>query len=198
MPIIAGRASAAYGAGFGKSATGSSYAGPYGAYDALATATLTASSTSIVFAGIPTGYKSLQLRMLLRGDRTNGDDLKVLINGDTGNNYANHVFGGDGANQSNYGQASFGFIYSYQGIPGPTASPSQLYYSGIMDIYDYAHTSKNKVTKWLQGYDQNGGGNVQLTSGVRFNTEAINTISIAPRYGTNLVIYSQIALYGMR
>jgi hypothetical protein len=197
MPIIAGRASAAYGAGFSRVVT-VAYAGPFGAYDALATATLTASSTSIVFAGIPSGYKSLQLRMLLRADRTNGDDLIVKFNEDAGNNYAAHVLGGDGANVQTYGQASTPFIYSYQGIPGPTASPSQLYYSGVMDIYDYAHTLKNKTTKWLQGYDQNGGGNVQLTSGVRFNTEAINTISIAPRYGTNFVLHSQIALYGVK
>jgi hypothetical protein len=171
---------------------------PEGAFDALASTTLSASATSIVFTGIPSDYKHLQLRMFLRGDRTNGDDLKVQFNGDTGNNYAVHVMGGDGAATAPYGQSSFGFIYSYQGIPGATGTPTQLFYGGIMDILDYKSTSKNKVTKWFQGYDNNGGGNVQLTSGLWSNTAALNTISVAPRYGTNFVQYSQIALYGVK
>ena len=170
---------------------------PQGAFDALASITLSASATSIVFSGIPSDYKHLQLRMLLRGDRTNGDDLNVKFNGDTGNNYAVHVLGGDGANTAPYGQSSFGFIYSYQGIPG-AGTTTGLFYSGIMDILDYKDTNKNKTTRWLQGYDNNGGGNVQLTSGLWVNTAAINSISVAPRYGTNFVQYSQIALYGVK
>jgi hypothetical protein len=166
-------------------------------FESIATTTLSSSQTGITFSSIPSTYKHLQLRMLLRADRTNGDDLKVQFNGDTGNNYAVHVLGADGANTSPYGQSSFGFIYSYQGIPG-VGTTTGLFYSGVMDIVDYQNTNKNTTIKWLQGYDNNGGGNVQLTSGLWSNTAAVNSISIAPRYGTNFVQYSQIALYGIK
>lgn len=166
-------------------------------FESIATFTLTGNSTGITFSSIPSTYKHLQLRMFLRGDRNGGDDLNIKFNSDTGNNYSDHVMGGDGANTAPYGQAPFGFIYSYQGFPG-AGTATGLFYGGIMDIVDYQNTSKNKTIKMFQGYDNNGGGNVQFTSGSWMNTAAINNISIAPRYGTNFVQYSQIALYGIK
>lgn len=168
-----------------------------GSFDSIATATLSSSQSAITFSSIPSTYKHLQLRMLLRADRSGGDDIMIKFNGDSGANYVNHVMGGDGASPFPYGQTGNNFIYAYQGVPG-AGTTSGLFYGGILDILDYQNTNKNKVTRNIQGYDNNGGGNIELTSGLWQSTAAISSISVAPRYGTNFVQYSQIALYGIK
>jgi hypothetical protein len=176
-----------------------SAAGPVGAYDALATVTVpSGGAANITFAGIPAGYKHLQLRMLLRGDRADvGDDIKIQFNSDTGNNYADHILSGNGSSAGTYAQSSFSMIYSYDGMPAANAT-ANVFFAGIMDVLDYSSVTKNKTTRWLQGNDRNGAGSVGLTSGLWMNTSAINTVLIAPRYGSNFAQYSQIALYGVK
>ena len=97
MPIIAGRASAAYGAGFAAITT--SYLGPFGAYDSLASATVGATAVpSITFAGIPTGYKHLQIRVINKDSQASGShSSRMQFNGDTGSNYTYHALVGDGS-----------------------------------------------------------------------------------------------------
>ena len=73
---------------------------PEGAYDALATVTVGSTSlSSIVFSGIPTGYKHLQVRYIVKSARTGNplDELNLRFNGDTGTNYAQHALAGDGS-----------------------------------------------------------------------------------------------------
>ena len=76
-----------------------SAAGPQGAYDALATVTVPSGGVaSIEFAGIPTGYKHLQLRLLTRTNRADTNDfMTIRFNGDSGSNYAYHSLYGNGA-----------------------------------------------------------------------------------------------------
>ena len=73
---------------------------PEGAYDALSTVTLSTTTASIEFAGIPTGYKHLQVRGFAQCNRaTYGtDDIKLRFNGDSGSNYSYHALRGTGAN----------------------------------------------------------------------------------------------------
>jgi len=168
-------------------------------YQSIATTTVGGGgSSTITFSSIPATYKHLQLRMILRSDRANTfDDIKVQLNSDTGNNYADHILTGDGSSTSAYGESSFSMIYSYVGQPAASVA-ANIIYAGIMDILDYSSTVKNKTTRWLAGQDLNGSGYVGLSSGLWANTSAISTITFSPRYGTNFVQYSQIALYGIK
>jgi hypothetical protein len=52
--------------------SGHLYDGPFGAYDSLATVTLSADAASVTFAGIPSGYKHLQIRAIHKPS-TSGD-----------------------------------------------------------------------------------------------------------------------------
>lgn len=177
----------------------SSFKAAAGDYESIATVTVgSGGSATVTFSSIPATYAHLQLRMLLRGDRADTmDDIKIQFNSDTGNDYANHILYGDGGGVATYAQSSFSMIYSYIGMPAANATAS-IFFTGVMDILDYSSTNKNKTTRWLQGYDRNGAGSVGLTSGLWVDTSAINTITISPRYGTNFVQYSQIALYGIK
>ena len=188
MPIIATRASAAYGAGFSRVVT-AAYAGPFGAYDALASSTLSTATASVVFAGIPSGYKHLQLRINYAASA--GGILKMHFNGDTGANYTGHILAGDGAS-------------AYGGVPSSSPNALCITYSAgtsfgatIVDILDYANTNKYKVTKTLSGSDRNGSGDFEIDSGLWLNTSAVTSLTISHQNG-NISSLSSLALYGVK
>jgi hypothetical protein len=188
MPIIASRASAAHGAGFSR-VTAPPYAGPFGAYDSLSTVTLSANTASVVFAGIPTGYKHLQIRANFA--QTGGGIIKLHLNGDTGANYKGHEIGGEGAT-------------AYAGVPSsyPNAicvgySSGTTFGAAIIDILDYSSTTKNKVTRTLQGTDRNGAGDLNFDSGLWINTSAITSLTFSSQ-NANLSSLSSLALYGVK
>ena len=68
-----------------------SAAGPVGAYDALATVTVGSGGvSSITFAGIPTGYKHLQIRQIAKSTNTGGYILLRPNNDSTYTNFYWH------------------------------------------------------------------------------------------------------------
>jgi len=163
-----------------------SAAGPVGAYDALATVTVPSGGVaSINFAGIPTGYKHLQLRYLVK---TSGNvDLNMTFNGSSSSYYA-HILRGNGSSAS--GEAYAISTITNVGSAGFTA--------GITDILDYTSTTKNKTSRTLVGADYNGSGTVGLWSQLWFATPAaVTSITLTPASGT-LSEYSSFALYGVK
>lgn len=173
--------------------------GVVGSYDALATVTLSATTASVTFAGIPTGYRHLQIRMIARTARSVvGTNLTYRFNNDTTNsNYAWHYLTGDGASAAAGAQApSAGAPYILK-CSSANASAS-VFGVGVWDILDYANTSKNKTSKALSGYDNNGSGEIVLFSSAWFSTAVVNTITITDVLGDNLVANTQFALYGVK
>ena len=175
---------------------------PQGAYDALSTVTVGATAvSSITFAGIPTGYKHLQIRAIGQTSRgTYGNDqMTMRINGDTGSNYSSHILTGDGSSASASGasaQTSINLSFKL----GTTVS--NAFGAFIIDVLDYANISKNKTVRNLAGVDINGtiagyGGEVELSSGGWYSTSAITSLTFTPT-NANFTQYSQFTLYGVR
>jgi len=205
MPIIAGRASAAYGAGFSR-VVGTSYAGPFGAFEALSTVTVGATSVSSVsFDGIPANYKYLQIRYIAKSSRTAGnplDELNLRFNGDaTSGNYYQHGIFGDGSGTGNANAvASSTNIELGSGFIGDAISSSQ-FGIGIVDILDYASPFKATTIRMMGGVEFNGapvyGGRAGMGSGYWANTNPVQSIQIYAENG-NLTQYSSFALYGVK
>jgi hypothetical protein len=170
-----------------------------GNYDALATVTVPSGGlSSITFAGIPTtGYSHLQVRYLARGtESAAGVGIRERFNGDTSSSYATHQLYGDGSSVTASAVSSVGQM-QIGGMTGATAG-SNIFGVGILDILDYANTTKNKTVRCLDGRDINGsGGLLLLESGVWLKTNAIDTVLIYPSSG-NFAQYSQFALYGVK
>jgi hypothetical protein len=169
---------------------------PEGAYDALATVTLSATTASITFAGIPSGYKHLQLRGILRSPTgSNVGGGKVTFNSDTtSGNYTFHRLVGDGSSASAYGQSGLDFILRC----ALNSTTSGIFAASVADILDYANTSKYKTTRVLTGADTNDtNGVLGLYSQLWLNTAAITSITVTPSEA-NFSQYSQLALYGVR
>lgn len=172
-----------------------SAAGPQGAYDALATITVGSTAvSSVTFSGIPTGYKHLQIRYIVKNS-SDANQTAMRFNSDTASNYFWHILSGNGSTPSATDYPS----QSYIGLPR-TAAPgaTSVFYAGVADILDYGSVVKNKTVRGLGGGDTNGGGHVDFTSGAWNNSStAVNTIQLYSLAG-NLTQYSQFALYGIK
>jgi hypothetical protein len=69
--------------------------------------------------------------------------------------------------------------------------------AAVVDILDYNNINKNKTIRSLNGRDNNGSGDIYLTSGLWNNTSAIDSITIVAPSAT-FIEYSQFALYGVK
>lgn len=175
-------------------------------YESIATVTVgSGGASTISFTSIPSTYKHLQVRFFFQDNRgTYGsDDIGFRVgNGsiDTGNNYAWHDLYGNGSSASAQNATSTSRMELNNASGTGVASN---FGGGVMDILDYANTSKYKTIRSLHGNDVNGtvsgfGGRVALDSGLWQNTAAITTIQFTPLYGSSFNQYSQAALYGIK
>lgn len=196
MPIIAGRASAAYGAGFGAVTTIPSTL--VGSYDALASVTVGAGGlSSIDFIGIPTDYSHLQIRGIARSTvASDRDDILMRINSDASSAYGGHQINGTGSgvNVGTLGGTPT-VTYLYPAYVSAGSNTANIFGTFIIDVLDYATTSKYKTWKSFSGIDLNGSGNIMQRSGFYENFASITSINFSM---SNFAQYSQISLYGVR
>lgn len=166
----------------------------YAAFESIATTVVGSGGTgSITFSSIPAGYKHLQLRTMAKNNGEN-ISMRMTANSDSSSVYTIHELYGGGASASAAAQVNI--AYYPCGLVGP-ASATGVFSSAVTDILDYQDTNKFKTMRTLTGYDANGAGYVELTSGVWRNTSAITSITIVPSGGT-FVQYSHFALYGIK
>ncbi len=164
-------------------------------YHSIATITVgSGGAANMEFTSIPGGFQHLQIRILSKSVITAGDIGDMTFNSDTGNNYAYHSLYGDGASAAAEAGTSRANIPLARMV---TSSSTSVFGANIVDILDYASTSKNKTVRTFKGDDRNGAGAVLLDSGLWMSTSAITSIRITGR-SNNFAQYSQAALYGIR
>ncbi len=163
--------------------------GAAGSFESIATASSTGSSATLDFTSIPSTYQHLQIRGRFSGD----GGFTIRFNGVTSTSYAVHKLQGDGASVTATGSASSTWINL---TTTPTGSSTSLHYA-IIDLHDYASTTKNKTLRMFEGYDANDtNGKVVLWSGLFNNTNAITSISLIANgtWANN----TTFALYGIK
>jgi hypothetical protein len=165
---------------------------PSGAYDSIATSTVGAGgSSSITFSSIPSTYTHLQIRYI---DTTSTayQNLFFICNSDSASNYSAHrLFGiGSGSALADVEQTTYMNM-------GRSGYDSTSFAAGVVDVLDYANTTKYKTFKTLYGTDGNGAGAIFFSSGNWRSTSAISSITITPASG-NFSQYSSFALYGVK
>jgi hypothetical protein len=174
-----------------------------GDFESIATVTVgSGGSATAVFDNIPGTYQHLQIRLVARSSRSgsNTDSLYVQYNTDTSSaNYVRyHALSGNGSSASASAQAAGVAAQNLAaGLTAASASAS-IFGTAVIDILDYANTSKYKTLRSLGGEDRNGAGGVDLWSGLWMSTSAITKITIGVTgSGANLVEHSTLALYGV-
>jgi hypothetical protein len=157
-------------------------------YESIATFNGAGSSGICTFSSIPATYKHLQVRYSILPSAANNYST-LRFNGDTTTaNYRYHYLYGDGST-TGAGSAQNAYSGSYNSTTHTGI--------GVLDILDYANTSKNKTTRELCGFDANGSGTAYFISNLWMNTAAINQITFTLNSG-NFATGSKIALYGIK
>jgi hypothetical protein len=171
-------------------------------YESIATVTVGGGGAATAsFTSIPSTYKHLQIRAFLKSTYSAGSgthDLWLRFNSDTGSNYAYHVLYGDGASAVALAGASQTKIVMPNSIP---RQPDTSVFGGyVIDILDYANTSKNKTVRTLTGANNNSTATayrIALDSGLWTSTSAITQIDFLPE-SDSFAQYSSFALYGIK
>jgi hypothetical protein len=164
-----------------------------GDYNSISTTTVgVAGASTIDITGIPSTYKHIQIRGLIKA--TTGSQVNFRLNSDSTANYARHGLAGDGASIASYGNANFTYFsaLNYTGLP----TAANIFGTVVIDIFDYADTNKRKTVRVFCGQDSNGGGEIGLNSGVWFSTSAVTSVNLSLPSG-NFVQYSTLSIYGI-
>jgi hypothetical protein len=183
---------------------GAGVAASTNSYESIQTSTVGAGgASSISFTSIPATFTHLQIRALAKNsENASGSGyLVVQFNSDTATNYSYHDLYGSGSTVTASGAASTTFVNGGFGIPRSNASAANMFGGSIIDILDYANTSKYKTTRSFNGADTNnvaGATYIDIGSGSWRNTNAITSITITASNGFNHTQYSSFALYGIK
>jgi hypothetical protein len=201
MPLIASRASAAVGAGFGR-VVAAAYT-PDGAFYALASTTLSSTTTSVTFSGIPTGYRYLQVRTSTRASTGAGDgSLYITFNGDTGSNYSYHrMYGYGGGSSTGSGDTTSSTTAAFAGHSMGASPLTSSFPMAVINITDYDQSDKYKPVRTFAGSNMNTSsgsyGAVWLASSMYMKLGAISSLTITTSQ-TSFVANSVFSLYGVR
>ena len=174
--------------------------GGAGSYESIATVTAAGGETSITFSSIPSTYKHLQIRGIGKANFSSVASLWATLNfnGDTtAANYANHQLIGDGSTVTASGATATGNI-QVMSLVSNNAAETNMFGAAIIDIHDYASTTKNKTVRSFTGDSRNSTtGRVELDSGLWLSTAAVTSITLN-RPGFPFVAGSVFSLYGIK
>lgn len=177
---------------------------PAGDYEALATVDVGSGVNEVIFAGIPSGYRHLELYMTTRDSRSPVTYSNVLMqyNGDTGTNYSVHAIFGDTRTGMNE-DSGYNTPYVIASNVPSTSSTANSFASSIMKIRDYSNRNVYKTNQYICGYDSNTTGWSGINSNVATgggNWRSLDPIQSIRLYTNNTPIGagSHFTLFGVK
>jgi hypothetical protein len=160
-------------------------------FESIATFIANGNDSTYTFSSIPSTYKSLQIRL------SNSADFgaNIRFNGDSAANYAFHELRGDGTTVSTGSGTA-----QTSGLVGAGTPVTSFYGASIIDIVDYASTSKNKTVRTVYGVDSNNtaGQTIRSSSTLWMSTAAVNSVTIFNDANVKYTAGTTIALYGIK
>lgn len=166
-----------------------------GSFESIASVTPT-SGSSITFNSIPSTYSHLQIRLIVRDGTNTNSQYYLTFNGGASASYASHVLRGNGTSAF---AAGFATNTEMRFAAQTTATTANIFGASIIDVIDYASTTKNKTVRSFNGYDNNtSDGWIYLVSSVWLSTSAVTSITITNANGSTLASGSTFALYGIK
>ena len=164
-------------------------------YESIASANGSGSTSVINFSAIPSTYKHLQIRFSAITAVAN--QILITANGDTGStSYTKHyTLGRPNASLYTGGESGTAELLM-MGAYGTVATYPNV---GIINIYDYSSTNKNKTFISIAGANDNTTttGEVDIFSGLWKSTAAINQLNITTS-GANFATTTKFSLYGIK
>jgi hypothetical protein len=172
-----------------------------GAYDLLETTISNGSTNSITFSSINTlaaDYTHLQLRMITRYQNTTNSLQRnsVRLNGDSGSNYSVHTLLGDGSTVTSTAFTSTNRFILEEQLPG-NGTTTGIFGAAVIDILDFASTSKNTTMRSLHGAVAGSENAIALASSAYLSTNAVTSIEITS-LNDSWVSGSRFSLFGLK
>lgn len=168
------------------------------AYDHIQTSNPTGNSVQFTSLDSLTDYKHLQIRYSGRtSDFANSIQLYMQFNS-ASSGYSYHRMYGTGSAIQSGGSDSASFIQLGQVLG--SAQAGNLFGSGVIDILDFASSSKSTTTRafteWF--YDNWSTGENAFVGGLYDSTAPITSIKIYLNAGFNFLTGSRVSLYGIK
>ena len=167
-----------------------------GDFEAIASTTVgSGGASNVEFATISSDFQHLQIRGLVRNTGSTQRSVSIRFNNDTASNYAFHLLYGNGSSAgaengvSQTGMQAISQVFSTAG--------ANIFSAFVIDILDYASTSKATTIRSFGSRDENGAGLVSLYSGLWTSTSAVSEIDLYP-LANNFAEFSTFALYGIK
>lgn len=164
------------------------------AFELISTQILASTASSVTFSSIPSTYKHLQVRLTMASS-TALNDLAFQFNGDSGSNYAWHIMTGTSTSAVALAGPTQTSIRSVGHNGGQNASN---WMAAIIDVLDFANTSKYKTAKVFGGYAYSSNFDTTVSSGLWMNTAAITSLTLFNSASGVYNTGSRFSLYGVR
>lgn len=171
-----------------------------GDFESIATVTVgSGGATSATFSNIPATYQHLQIRAIgQRASSVGGSYVGLRFNADSGSNYTRHQLDGNGSSaaaRAGTSQSRANGLATTRHLPSNTTA--QIFGAVVIDILDYASSTKNTTVRCLGGWDANGSGEIILNSSLWIDTDAITDIEVESG-GDTWSQHTTFALYGIK
>ncbi len=156
--------------------------------------------TGITFSSIPSTYQHLQLRWIARDTSATASFESILIryNGVTSTSYGYHYIEANGSTVSAAGTGFTDTSWNLGNAMARGGLTAGIMGVGIIDIHDYASTTKLKTSRAIVGGDRNAAnGYIELYSSLFNSTSALSSITLTSG-GSNYATTTSFALYGMK
>lgn len=164
-------------------------------YELISTAFGTGSSGVIDFTSIPSTYKHLQIRFTAK-NTISGRQITLTMNGITSISYVGlHSISGNGTAFVSGAQSNQQSVI-HSDANADSSSAAAVASAGIIEILDYASSSKNTTVRTFYG-NLSDVTLVYLREGVLNNTATINQVTINAT-GGNFTTISRFSLYGIK
>jgi hypothetical protein len=164
-----------------------------GDYERIATAFGTGSSAVITFSSIGAEYEHLQIRYVGKRTSGGGTDMNITFNGNTSAVYTEHRI-----SSSNGTTLTAGNTLARTDIVVRESISSSAFghTAGIIDITDYASSTKAKSLRSMGGNALVTLPFIHLASGMMNDTTPITSITITA--GTSFDTTTRFSLYGIK
>jgi hypothetical protein len=157
-------------------------------YEPIATTTFNGTTNSVTFSSIPSTYTDL--RIVLHAGSTNGDNIQIQFNGDTGTNYSRVWVLGNTASAVNGSTNNQSFISVF-------SLGNNNRNLILVDIFSY--TSSNfKPAIVTFANNNNGSGSIMNQSSTWRSTSAITSILVGSQSAGTFTSGSVATLYGIK
>jgi hypothetical protein len=161
---------------------------PTPTYDLIASTTLAASASEVIFSSLPQTYRDLILVHSGTSTNTSINSLQVRLNGDSGSNYPQITMSGESNNTtSSIFFTDTGLICGYAISTGVVVN--------IAQIMDYSATDKHKTA--LSRHNSLPESRVRAIAGRWANTAAITSLLCRVDSGASFNAGTTFNLYGV-